>query len=118
MNAQIDSLDTVEILMLLEESFDLKATDDLFTDPGALKQLQEIFCKPIIAPWIPPDTNPNWATEVTIFAQEERKVLFNVSAPNSFGVGCLCLSKKIKNVRIYHSLSRALYAFPHHECES
>jgi hypothetical protein len=107
-----DSLDQVELIMLLEEEFGVDATE-LGAD-GA--ELLDIACQPYEARWAAPETRTSWPTKVRVVGEDRRRVLF--TAGREVCVGCRRPDGVIDAVRVYPSLQRALFAFARHECHS
>ena len=104
-----DSLDTVAFLMGLEE-------DGVELSEQESAQLKQIFSAPANFRWSPPDSRLLWPDEVVVFGLSEQRVLFRVALGGKYGVGCMSQLGRVENTRVYASLSRALFAFPNHEC--
>jgi hypothetical protein len=105
-----DSLDTVELIMALEEiDMDLSEFEE-----AELSLLLRIQCGAYDACWIPPEAQGSWPATVRIFGQDGQRVLFAVA--RRVGVGCRKASGLVDAARLYPSLQRALFAFSRHDC--
>lgn len=107
----LDSLDLVELMMMLEEG-----------NFGELSEKQASLIKQIACPvkefaWQTPDDSRDWPAKVVVFGKQENRVLFHTQVEQLFGMGCLSKATVV-NVRLYQSLSRALFAFPEHHCRN
>jgi hypothetical protein len=117
--SRLDSLDTIQAILELEEALGINFRDDTEQLLGLTQDDREFLFAHVgqssFEEWERPDTNDSWPARVRIFARDGDVVLFAIGDGTIFGVGRLSSSGPIRDVRVYPSLARALYAFRRHD---
>ena len=103
-----DSLDSSEMQMALEEN-GLRAPDARHES-----LVRRIRCNPEELTWVPPDHRSPRPQRVLVVGRADDAVLFYCGIEEIFGVGKLDERRRIGQVRIFRSLSRALFEFQSH----
>jgi hypothetical protein len=107
---ELNSLDTVELVMAFEEEFGTEIPDDLPLDGDMARLLLEGLLNSFEAPWQQADA-PQSTIVVRVIAQSGKQTLFAMPDRVRFGVGRLDPQGFIVDAQVYPSLKRALFTF-------